>query len=304
MKLLRTPASLAALIFVSVLAACGGGGGGGTTTPPVTNPGGGGGGATPTPGATATPTPAATATPTPTPASSATPVPVSQQSISIYDGGTGKPHVTGTDGWQTNGVTDPNDNHDGDTSAGGQGPMGAGTIDGTYNCAIGAEPASAPPTYHVHVFLGILVNGTQYAVPDGIGMFQPQNADPIFTFGCAYNTHTHDASDIIHVEDPQISGNWNTNPVTPPPAKYNLQGFMDVWGQSLATLPIPGVAGMPNIYTGTPTHQTNGEDVVDKYSAFSGSPSSLLLAHHTAIWLVYGTFPAAGLPQIVFGISN
>lgn len=225
--------------------------------------------------------------------------------ITLYDGAPGKPHVTGTDNWQTNGVT-TSDTGDGDTASGGNGPLGAGTIDGTYNCTIGVEPGSAPPTYHVHVFLGIMVNGKHYAVPDGIGMFNPENSDPIFTFGCAYNMHVHDASDIIHVEDPNISGNWNTNPVTQPPAKYNLQGFMDIWGQSLSTLPIPGVSGPPAIYVGTKTgtDPSTGADLVGAYTKFTGSPSSLLFAHHTAIWLVYGTFPAAGLPQIVFGIQN
>jgi hypothetical protein len=298
MKLLRTSASLSALICISLLAACGGGGGsggGGTIgTPPTQNPG-------PSNPPATNPPPTPTPSPTPTPVS--TSVPVSTSTITVYDGGQGKPHVTGVDNWQTNGVT-TSDKGDGDTSTGGQGPLGGGTIDGTYNCTIGVEPGSAPPTYHVHAFLGILVNGTHYAVPDGIGMFNPQNADPIFTFGCAYNMHVHDASDIIHVEDPNISGNWDTNPVTPPPAKYNLQGFMDIWGQSLSTLPIAGVSGLPTIYVGLPTARVNGDDVVGAYTQYTGSPSNLLLQHHVAIWLVYGTFPAAGLDKVDFGISN
>jgi hypothetical protein len=307
MKFTRIPASLTAFLFVAALAACGGGGGGGSTNPPVTNPGGGGGGATPTPGATATPTPGATATPTPgatatpTPTPTSSPINTSSQIVFAADGVT-----NGNDTWQTNGVT-TSDVHDGDTSSGGSANNNFGAMD-NITCAIGKEPSSTPPVYHVHAFLGIMVNGTEMAVPDAIGMQNPDSNEPILTFGCAYNIHTHGASGILHVEDPSISGNWNTKPAVAPPAKYNLQAFIDIWGQSLTGL--AGGPGVPAVYVSTQitknttagSHQ--GEDIASGFTLYTGQLSNLLLSHHTAIWLVYGTPPAAGLPQVDFGIED
>lgn len=145
-----------------------------------------------------------------------------------------------------------------------------------------------------------MVNGTQYAIPDAIGMNQPTSDEPVTNFKCAYNIHTHGASGIIHVEDPTMSENYSATP-----AQYNLQALFDIWGQSLSGLSISGVTGMPAIYVGTPsTKDSKGNDLVNSYTAFTGSPTSLLLTHHTAIWLVYGTPPSAGLPQVDFQISS
>lgn len=305
MKLLRISASALALSGLALLAACGGGGGGGSTP----NPGGGGGGGVPptvaptsgpTQSPTQSPTQAPTQSPTQSPTQAPTSAPIGTSSQVIIAGDTGRgPVVNGTDNWQNNGVTDP-DKGDGDTSTGGTGPNAVGPI----SCAIGTEAQVSSTVYHVHAFLGVLVNGQEMAIPDAIGMQSPDSNDPILSFTCAYNLHTHAASGVIHVEDPAIAGNWNTKP-TPvsPPAKYNLQALMDVWGQSLTGL--AGGPGLPTIYMGTPTATTaSGADLVNTYSLYTGSATNLLLQHHVAIWLVYGTPPAAGLPQIEFGITN
>lgn len=291
MKLLRISVPLLAFTMAAALAACGGGGGGGST-PPVGNPGGGGGGTPPTP--TTAPSSAPTTSPTTSPSS--TPVPVSASAVIAVDGS----HALGQDNWQTNGVTDP-DKGDGDTATGGLGPNAVGPI----SCAIGNESMVSSTVYHVHAFLGILVNGVQMAIPDAIGMQNPQAGEPITAFTCAYNLHTHAASGVIHVEDPAISGNWNTG--VQPPTKYNLQALLDVWGQPLSGL--AGGVGMPQIYVGTVTGKSpisghTTEDYVDAYSLSSAATTNILLQHHVAIWLVYGTFPSAGLPPVDFGISN
>lgn len=284
MKISRLSASVAVFAAMSVLAACGGGGGGGTN-PPVNNPGG--------PPATNPPAtnPPATNPPATNPPSTSPPsITVSSSVYNAYDAGPA--HSFGTDNWQTNGVT-ASEKGDGDTSTGG---TGSNAIDGI-SCAVGNENAVTSSSYHVHAFVGIYVNGTAMAVPDAIGMQNPTTDEPVSGFTCAYNIHTHADSGIVHVEDPTLASNAS------PPAKYNLQSFMDIWGQSLSGL--AGGSGMPAIYVGKPsgTLYNGKEDLVNSYTAATDA-TSVLLTHHEAIWLVYGTPPAAGLPQVAFGISN
>ena len=284
MKLLRISASLIALSMVSALAACGGGGGGGGSTPPVGNPPPGG-------------SPAPTATPAPSPTSSSTPPPsgigVSSVILNAADG-----YTNGTDNWQSNGATANGDTGDGDTSTGG---TGSNTVDGV-SCSLPNGEATGA-YYHQHAFVGIMVNGTEYAMPDAVGMVNPDSNEPIVNFQCAYNIHTHAASGIVHVEDPSLS------PTAAAPAQYNLQTLFDIWGQSMSALSINGASGAPAIYVGSHISTRscscaqNGDDVVDQYSPATGAASSLLLTHHAAYWLVYGTPPAAGLPQVDFGIE-
>lgn len=284
MKLLRISASLLALTMVSALAACGGGGGGGSTVP---NPGGGGNGPTPAP--TATPTTAPTNSPTATPPPSG--LTVSSTEYVAYDSSAA--HSWGQDGWQTNGVTDPSDKADGDSASGG---TGSNTVDGV-SCSLPNGEASGA-YYHVHVFVGIYVNGTPYAMPDALGMLNPAAGDPILKFQCAYNIHSHADSGIVHVEDPSIPA------TAAAPAQYNLQTLFDIWGQSLSSIGISGASGAPTIYVGTPSGKdASGNALVTSYSAYSGSASSLLFKEHTAIWLIYGTPPSGGVPQIGFGID-
>lgn len=289
MKKTRILASLLSVGALAVLAACGGGGGGGPT-PPTSNPGGGGGGGntpTPAPTATATPTPSATATPTPGS------ITVSSTTYNAYDGGSG--HSWGQDNWQTNGVTtsDPGDGDIINNVGTGQQTVSSGNA--LTACALPNEQAATG--FHHHVFVGIYVNGNPMALPDAIGMANPSSDEPITQFTCAYAIHTHADSGIVHIEDPSI-GQSNTTP-----SQYNLQALMDIWGQSLTNL--AGGNGLPTIYVGTPSGTTSsGEDLVTSYSLYTGSPSSLVFTKHTAIWLIYGTPPAGGVPQVAFGIST
>ncbi len=291
MNVSRILGSLLSVGALALLAACGGGGGGGGVTPPT---GGGGGGtpptATPSPVSTATPTPAPTATPTPTGGGSLS---VSSSVYTAYDGAG---HNAGADDWQMTGVTAPGEPGDGDVVNN----VGSGqSTDNLSACALSSESQMTSNNYHVHAFVGIYVNGVEYAVPDAIGMAAP-SGEPITAFSCAYSIHTHSASGVIHVEDPSITGTFAN---TQPPAQYNLQTLMDIWGQNLSGL--AGGSGMPAIYVGTPSTRTStGEDLVTSYSLVTDAPGSVLLAHHAAIWLIYGTPPATGVPQIAFGISN
>jgi hypothetical protein len=208
----------------------------------------------------------------------------------------GDNYVNGTDNWQKNGVTAP-DAGDGDTANGANGsnsPNGLG-------CVLGSEQMVTSTSYHVHAFVGIMVNGTQYAIPDAIGMKDPTSDEPVTNFSCAYNIHTHGASGIIHIEDPSMSENFSATP-----AQYNLANLFAIWGQSMSALPITGVAGVPAIYIGhvSGKNPKTNDDLVNSYTLSTSAASSILLTHHVAIWLVYGTPPTAGLPQVDFHISS
>jgi hypothetical protein len=277
-QLLGSGFSIAAL---ALLAACGGGGGGGGSTPPVSSGG--------PPPSTSTPAPTATPTATPTPSSGS--LSVSSTVYNAYDGTS-----WGADNWQTNGVT-TGDKGDGDAVNN----VGSGqSTDGLNACALSSESQMTSNNYHVHAFVGIYVNGSPMAIPDAIGMANPSSDEPITNFSCAYSIHTHSASGIIHVEDPAITGTYAN---TAPPLQYNLQALMDIWGQSLTNL--AGGTGLPAIYVGTPSGKTaSGEDLVTSYSLYTGTTTGLLLAHHKAIWLIYGAPPTGGVPQVAFGISN
>lgn len=58
--------------------------------------------------------------------------------------------------------------------------------------------------YHVHAFVGIIVNGKQIALPDGLGMKSPgaDSGGVTSTASCFYYLHTHEASGVVHIEDP------------------------------------------------------------------------------------------------------
>ena len=282
MKLLRISGSLLALSMAAALAACGGGGGGGATPP--SNPGG------PPPGGPPPSTSSPAPTPTPT---SAPPAGITVSSTEYVADDSTPAHSWGTDNWQTNGTTAPGDAGDGDTASGG---TGSNTIDGV-SCSLPNGEATGT-YYHKHIFVGIYVNGNAYAMPDAVGMVNPDSNEPILSFQCAYNIHTHADSGVVHIEDPSVGANAAA------PAQYNLQTLFDIWGQSLSALPVSGVAGIPAIYTGTPSAtDSKGNALVNSYSLYTGSPSSLLFSSHTAIWLIYGTPPAGGVPQVGFGIE-
>jgi hypothetical protein len=298
MKALRISASILGIAAFAALAACGGGGGG-----PVSPPGGGGG---PTPGHSSSPSPTASPTPTPTPTTgpTATPTPTSSPGIGVsstietaYDGSTA-PLINGTDNWQTNGTTMNGDPGDGDTASGAQ---GTANVDGI-PCGLNSESQMTSSNYHVHAFVGIMVNGTQYAIPDGIGIIGNPSGEPITSWSdCAYYIHTHGASGVIHVEDPTINGTYQN---TQPPPQYNLQALFDIWGQGMNSLGAGGFSGPPTVYTGTPSGTYNGGDLVNSYSLTTASAASVLLQHHVVIWLVYGTPPSQGLPQVNWQIEN
>ena len=314
MRLFKILASLVA--FSVMLAACGGGGGGGSNPIPVQtstpNPGGGPPKTTPTPTATATPTPAATATPTATPTASPTPGAVPVDSALTLNAA--ENFVNGNQAWYTSGTASWASTA-GDTSTSPTAQTPAPPTDGT-TCQVTDEQQQAgQPTYWQHVFVGIFYNGAEEALPQAIGMqdpvaptqgtpAHPNNNYEVENEGCEYNVHTHDYSGLVHIEDTTYP---QSDTFIPPYA--DLQTLFDLWGASLdmnngLVAGSSTLAGSAAIYTGLPSGQKNGNDIVTSYTPFTGPLNTLAFQHHLVIWIVIGSMPSAGLPQVEFGVEN
>lgn len=201
---------------------------------------------------------------TPSPGSSPTPTPMPASATVGYG------EIFGAD----NGFS-PND---GDTSSGGQGQ----TVDGM-PCA-----STMPNTYHVHSFAGIIINGRQLALPDGIGMKNP-GADGTYAgapnwteyASCYYYIHTHDASGVFHVESPQS--------VAPSTSIYTLGNAFDVWGMKLSSTQIGSYTGTVRAYVAqVPLHTP--QIVTSYYTLYSGNPASIPIKSHTTTWLEIGPY--------------
>jgi hypothetical protein len=353
MRLSRFSTASGIVFSLAVLAACGGGGGGGTVTPP--GGGNGGGNATPTPAVSATPTPGGTSgptaspAPTPTAVQTATPSPVPTSSSS--PGPTPTPNRTTTvltgDG-EVNGTDDliksssPNthsNNGEGNLMPGDPGatPQGGGQGNAVAG-SFGSIPCNTTMSndYHVHAFVGIIVNGQEVALPDGIGMvnpsgdgpYQPPNpgATPIpnqeMYADCFYFIHTHDASGLVHLEAPSsFTGVAPCGAQATPQysvlctgSYFTLGDLLNVWGVSLSPTNFGPFSGQVGIYATAPQYGQCPPGPCytgsNQYIAMTDSTqwTSIPLYHLTAIWIVVGQQPAqpSALPNIewVNGGSN
>src|SRR5579872_1585458 len=143
---------------------------------------------------------------------------------------------------------------DGDNPAnGGQGQVVSGI-----SCAPVEQLA-----VHYHAHLALFSNGTQIAIPEGIGIPNPQSTiQPGFinAGNCFYWLHTHDATGIIHVEAPA-----NVSPT--------LGQFFAIWGQLLTPTNIAGIA----------TGGSNNVTIFVDGNQFNGDPNTIVLQPHTQI---------------------
>jgi hypothetical protein len=169
---------------------------------------------------------------------------------------------------------------DGDSSSGGNGQ----TVDG-----IPCESTISESNYHVHVYVGIIEDGTQLALPDGAGMKDP-GADSngvTSAASCFYYLHTHDASGVVHVEDPSTASRTT--------ALHTLGQFFAIWGHSLSGW---------TIYTSGQKYAGQGSQLISNstYTKFTGTPSSMPLYAHEVIWLESGSpiLTPAQLPSVQF----
>lgn len=311
-------AGLACILGVSLLAACGGGGG---TTPPVPGPSSNPGASSPpssspspTASPTATPTPMNTATPTPAASSSPGPTP-SPSALSWANAGMGR--INGLDGQFKPGANGDKDTDDGDMmpgapgalpQGGGQGPVG-NTIDG-----ISCDP-SMSNNYHVHAFIGLYVNGQEIAIPDAVGVVGA-TGDKTDSNGwpnqeiygtCFYHMHTHDASGMIHMEDPDPSG----APVTA--SLFTVGNFFDIWGLQVNATQFGPFAGPVTVYTSGQFPRTGCSNAPgscdvgsNSYTLWTGNPLSIPLYMHEVVWFEVGSGnpDAAHLPGVHFATEQ
>jgi hypothetical protein len=154
--------------------------------------------------------------------------------------------------------------------------------------------------YHIHVYLGVYLNGVRLAMPDTVGMLHPV-PEPTdgFTNGaqCFYWIHTHDASGIIHVEDPNPTG----APITA--SLFTLKNILDVWNITANTTHVGQFTGPVAVFTSGQVYrgsQNNGLVSSTTYAQYNGDLNTIPLFSHEVIWLMVGpTFPAS-LPNVMF----
>ncbi len=232
--------------------------------------GGGGGGSGSGSLPTAAPSSSAAATATPTP-------PVSSgQTIATAEGG-----VDGTPNMFTPA--------EGDTSTGGAGAA----IDG-----ITCDPTMSN-NYHIHIFLAVYVSGQLMALPSAIGMENPGAASAGFinTATCFYHIHTHDSTDLVHVEDPDP----NNIPITG--TLYTLQQVFDIWGITTDANHFGPFTGPVEVFTSGQVYRGDQNNQVTPASDLTywgqNAATVPMYSHEYVVVEVGPTYPTS-LPDISF----
>jgi hypothetical protein len=158
----------------------------------------------------------------------------------------------------------------GDTPSGGNGQA----IDG-----IPCAPSMTENLYHVHAYVGLLVNGKQIAIPDQIGLNVPGPIVGGFTATaqCYYEIHTHDAAGLIHIESPSTASLASTI--------YALGTVFDIWGMTLSSTNVGPYTGQVRVFVDQVPLKAL---VASTYTEYAGDPNAIPLYSHEAIWLEVG----------------
>lgn len=114
--------------------------------------------------------------------------------------------------------------------------------------------------FHRHAHLDIFVNGTHTYIPPQIGVIPDR---------CIYWLHTHDETEIIHIESPVQRD-------------FTLGQFFDMWRSKLAN----SSAFVNTLEKNAPTVYVNGSKLPAETNF-----KSVKLNAHDEIALVYGTSP-------------
>lgn len=174
--------------------------------------------------------------------------------------------------------------YDSDTSLGG----GGQSVDG-----IPCAKSMYETAYHVHAFVGIIVNKQEFALPDAIGLYGygAESSGLTNTATCYYYLHTHDASGLVHIESPSTASLGS--------GIYTVGNVLDVWGERISSTSFGPYSGAVHVFVAKPPLRSlySGRPI-----AFTGDPRSIKLYSHEAIWIEVGSsyFSAAQLPQIRF----
>jgi hypothetical protein len=130
------------------------------------------------------------------------------------------------------------------------------------------------PVHHIHVHLGIYLDGNSVTVPAGIGVGRPWGVQPggfVATGSCFAWLHTHDASGVVHI-------------VTPEEKTFTLHQLFEVWGHPLSKGSALGV-------TESVTALVNGRH-------FGGDPPGIQLDNLENIVLEIGKLPSTPPPSL------
>jgi hypothetical protein len=251
----------------------------------------------------ATPTPSSTPTPTATPSPAPTPTPTSQPGVPSWNGATVSTDYSPSP--VVNGTPDAFSPPYYDTSSGGVGPLNS-TFDGQ-TCE-----ATMSNNYHIHVFVGIYVNGSWLALPEGLGIFAGGNPPPAFiTYAsCFYATHTHDSTGIFHVEYTNPNGVLITQSV------FETQDLFNIWGITVNPEQFGQFAGPVTVYTSGQVYRGGGNCSGNEppagtvlgnnttpesdLSLWTGDPNAIPLYSHEVIWYLVGSGNPTSLPNIHF----
>lgn len=155
------------------------------------------------------------------------------------------------------------------------------------------DPVEHINQYHVHAYLGLIVNGKQVAIPDAIGMTGPgpEVQGYISKAKCYYYIHTHDASGLIHIEDPRNFA-FSTS-------QYTMSTPLAIWGISYGPNNFGSFTGAVHVFVGNVPLKTTQ---VTKYSAWTKGLAKVPLYSHTAVWVEIGSpvLTAKQLPSVTF----
>lgn len=175
---------------------------------------------------------------------------------------------------------------------GGQGPVG-NTVDN-----ISCDTAMSN-NYHVHAFVGLFVNGQEIAISDAIGIVRAGGdvTDPYTGWpnqeiygDCFYHVHTHDASGMVHLEDPDTQGVPTTG------SMFDAGNMFDIWGLQVNAGQFGPFSGPVTVYTSgqfSRDHQCTSNGVCEvgsnMYTLWTGDPAKVPMYSHEVIWYEVGT---------------
>jgi hypothetical protein len=148
--------------------------------------------------------------------------------------------------------------------------------------------------YHIHFFLGIIYHKKLIALPSAIGMLDPGQPVNGFTnhAKCFYRIHTHDSSDIVHLEFK------STLPYSA--AVVPVKKVLDIWGVKYSSNRFGPFRGPIHIFYGLPPQL--GEVKVDRYKGFDKSLDSIRIHSHEVVFVEIGPdyYTAKQLPSVTF----
>lgn len=154
--------------------------------------------------------------------------------------------------------------------------------------------------YHVHVYMGLYVNGVPYSLAPTVGMYKPQ-PHPKNNFWvyatCYYDVHIHDQSGYVHVESPDPTGAKITQSI------FTTQQLFDEWGITVNSTQFGQFQGPVQVFTNGQSYhggKGGGTQYRSSYTQYLGDPSQIPLYSHEVIIYEVGPIYPTILPNIIF----